>query len=104
MDITKYDPKNEVCNDNNGYGNNFEQSEETENPLANFPAYKKNPVMISGFLQKVTIMLSKEKPKKIGILGTDKRVYNFLLKCDKYGDLRKEQRFIEFANLCNKML
>ena len=49
-------------------------------------------------------MLSKEKPKKIGILGTDKRVYNFLLKCDKYGDLRKEQRFIDFAVLCNKML
>jgi len=46
--------------------------------------------MIAGFLQKVTIMLSKEKPKKIGILGTDKKVYNFLLKCDKYGDLRKE--------------
>jgi len=104
IDITKHDPKNEVCSDNNGYGSNFEQSEESENPLANFPAYKKNPVMISGFLQKVTIMLSKEKPKKIGILGTDKRVYNFLLKCDKYGDLRKEQRFIEFANLCNKML
>ena len=49
-------------------------------------------------------MLSKEKPKKIGILGTDKKVYNFLLKCDKYGDLRKEQRFIDFAGLCNKML
>ena len=58
--------------------------------MASFPAFKKNPVMISGFLQKVTIMLSKEKPKKIGILGTDKNVYNFLLKCDKYGDLRKE--------------
>ena len=42
-------------------------------------------------------MCSKEKPKKIGIIGTNKKVYNFLLKCDKYGDLRKEQRFIEFA-------
>ena len=60
--------------------------------------------MISAFTQKVMIMLSKEKPKKIGIIGTDKNVYNFLLKCDKYGDLRKEQRFIEFAGLCNKML
>ena len=69
-----------------------------------FPAFKADPVMISGFLHKVTIMLSKEKPKKIGILGTDKPVYNFLLKCDKYGGLRKEQRFIDFAVLCNKML
>ena len=90
-DISKHDPKNQVQNDaGSGYGSNYEQSEENENPLANFPAFKKNPVMIAGFLQKVTIMLSKEKPKKIGILGTDKKVYNFLLKCDKYGDLRKE--------------
>lgn len=49
-------------------------------------------------------MHSKEKPKKIGILGSDGSNYNFLLKCDKYGDLRKEQRFIDFAVLCNKML
>lgn len=49
-------------------------------------------------------MMSKEKPKKIGIIGSNKQVYNFLLKCDKFGDLRKEQRFIDFAVLCNKML
>ena len=47
--------------------------------------------------------MSKEKPKKIGVIGTDKQVYNFLLKYDKLGDLRKEQRFIDFAGLCNKM-
>ena len=49
-------------------------------------------------------MHSKEKPKKIEIIGSDGTCYNFLLKCDKYGDLRKEQRFIDFAVLCNKML
>ena len=49
-------------------------------------------------------MHSKEKPKKIGIVGSDGQTYNFLLKCDKYGDLRKEQRFIDFSVLCNKML
>jgi serine/threonine-protein kinase ATR len=49
-------------------------------------------------------MVSKEKPKKITIIGSDRNLYNFLLKCDKYGDLRKEQRFIDFAGLCNKML
>jgi serine/threonine-protein kinase ATR len=72
--------------------------------LSEFPAFKANPVMISAFTQKVTIMVSKEKPKKIGVIGTDKQVYNFLLKHDKFGDLRKEQRFIDFAGLCNKML
>ena len=49
-------------------------------------------------------MASKEKPKKIGIIGSDGEIYNFLLKCDKMGDLRKEQRFIEFASLCKRML
>lgn len=60
--------------------------------------------MISSFQTKVTIMHSKEKPKKIGIVGSNGQNYNFLLKCDKYGDLRKEQRFIDFAVLCNKIL
>lgn len=53
--------------------------------------------MIAGFLTEATLMVSKEKPKKIGIIGSNKQVYNFLLKWDKAGDLRKEQRFIEFA-------
>jgi phosphatidylinositol kinase/protein kinase (PI-3 family) len=60
--------------------------------------------MINSFAPKVTIMHSKEKPKKIGIVGSNGAHYNFLLKCDKYGDLRKEQRFIDFAVLCNKIL
>lgn len=55
-----------------------------------FTAYKEDPIMIKGFTPKVTIMHSKEKPKKIGIIGSNGSQYNFLLKCDKYGDLRKE--------------
>jgi phosphatidylinositol kinase/protein kinase (PI-3 family) len=48
-----------------------------------FPAFKSKPVLISGFLPEAIIMHSKEKPKKIGIVGSDGNVYNFLLKCDK---------------------
>jgi phosphatidylinositol kinase/protein kinase (PI-3 family) len=48
-----------------------------------FPAYKSKPVLIGGFLSEAMIMVSKERPKKIGIIGTDGNVYNFLLKCDK---------------------
>lgn len=68
-------------------------SEALANPGQNiiyYPAYKEDPVMISSFQTKVTIMHSKEKPKKIGIVGSNGQNYNFLLKCDKYGDLRKE--------------
>ena len=46
--------------------------------------------MLQAFVPKLTIMHSKEKPKKIGIVGSNGAHYNFLLKCDKYGDLRKE--------------
>ena len=77
-------------------------SSETE--AKHFPAYKKDPVMLCSFSPKVTIMHSKEEPKKIGVIGSNGAHYNFLLKCDKYGDLRKEQRFIDFAVLCNKIL
>ena len=58
--------------------------------MIKFSAYKEDPVMIQSFQTKVTIMHSKEKPKKIGIIGSNGANYNFLLKCDKYGDLRKE--------------
>jgi hypothetical protein len=59
-----------------------EEIEDVKNYLENFPAYKPNPAMISTFEQKVSIMKSKEHPKKIGVIGTDKQVYNFLLKND----------------------
>lgn len=58
--------------------------------VSTFPAYKPDPVMLQAFVPKLTIMHSKEKPKKIGIVGSNGAHYNFLLKCDKYGDLRKE--------------
>mmetsp|Transcript_114598 Transcript_114598/g.159095 ORF Transcript_114598/g.159095 Transcript_114598/m.159095 type:complete len:121 (+) Transcript_114598:881-1243(+) len=87
----------------NAQDDNQEDSKD-EKTYKDFPAYKSKPVTINGFLTKATILPSKEKPKKISIIGSDKHVYNFLLKCDKYGDLRKEQRFIDFCVLCNKML
>jgi hypothetical protein len=40
--------------------------------LSDFPAFKARPVLISGFLNEATIMVSKEKPKKIGIIGSNK--------------------------------
>mmetsp|Transcript_25760 Transcript_25760/g.25040 ORF Transcript_25760/g.25040 Transcript_25760/m.25040 type:complete len:682 (+) Transcript_25760:1053-3098(+) len=87
-----------------GYFPDLNQMQEEGKEEAEFPAFKPKPVLIQGFVPEASIMLSKEKPKKIGIKGSDGHEYNFLLKCDKYGDLRKEQRFIDFAVLCNKML
>jgi len=98
--ITEYNEKNADINDFIGKssGNRADNDESNKNngsPAAGsetceFPAYKEDPVLLSGFMAKVTIMHSKEKPKKIGITGSDGETYNFLLKCDKSGDLRKE--------------
>ena len=49
MSIKNFDKQNAELNEA-GYGSNFEQSEEVEGELSQFPAFKKNPVMISGFL------------------------------------------------------
>lgn len=59
------------------------QNNSDEQKQEEFPAYKVNPILIQGFLPKVTIMQSKEKPKKISMLGNDQRTYDFLLKFDK---------------------
>lgn len=40
--------------------------------LSDYPAFKQKPVLIAGFLNEATIMVSKEKPKKIGIIGSNK--------------------------------
>ena len=72
--------------------------------LKNFSVYNPNPVYIAKIYPQAQVMMSKEKPKKIGLIGTDGKVYFFLLKWDQLGDLRKEARFIEYANLVNKIL
>ena len=48
-----------------------EGGETESNSLLDFPAFKSRPVLISGFLNEATIMVSKEKPKKIGIIGSN---------------------------------
>ncbi|CAI2381037.1 unnamed protein product [Moneuplotes crassus] len=72
--------------------------------ISSFSAFKKYPVYIKKFFSVGRVMTSKEKPKKIGLVGTDDRVYFFLVKSDQHGDLRKEGRFMEYANLVNKVL
>lgn len=76
----------------------------SEEDARDFAVYGKNPVYIQKFFPTGQVMMSKEKPKKIGLIGTDGKVYFFLLKMDTHGDLRKEGRFMEYASLVNKIL
>jgi len=71
--------------------------------IQNFSCYNPNPVYIQGILPEFSLMNSKEKPKKIGLIGSDDKIYYFVVKQDQGGDMRKEARFIMFANMINTM-
>lgn len=55
------------------------------------------------FDRKGEFMHSKEKPKKLTVLASDGRQYFFLCKQEKRGDLRKDQRMMEFGLLINRL-
>ncbi|CAD6885848.1 unnamed protein product [Tilletia laevis] len=57
---------------------------------------------IRAFDDRIEIMASLQKPRKIGIKGTDGRLYNFL--CKPKDDLRKDARLMEFDSMINKFL
>lgn len=48
------------------------------------------------------VLNSLQKPRKIGIRGSDGRTYNLL--CKPKDDLRKDQRLMEFNNMINRFL
>jgi len=98
-DITQFNKSNAdieefIAKSAGGMVTNEETKEKEEKEqgaeTCQFYAYKEDPIMVYGFMPKVHIMHSKEKPKKIAIMGNNGTQFNFLLKCDKYGDLRKE--------------
>ncbi|KAL4128066.1 hypothetical protein PRIC2_007060 [Phytophthora ramorum] len=61
-------------------------------------------VYIKAFSDKADVMMTKEKPKRIEVLGTDGQMYPFLCKREKTGDLRKDARMMEFNSMINKLL
>jgi serine/threonine-protein kinase ATR len=59
-------------------------------------------VFINGFEDKVEVMRSLIKPKRLTMVGTDGRGYGFLAK--PKDDLRKDARLMEFNTVVNKLL
>uniref|UniRef100_A0A4W3HDU3 Serine/threonine-protein kinase ATR n=1 Tax=Callorhinchus milii TaxID=7868 RepID=A0A4W3HDU3_CALMI len=57
---------------------------------------------IAGFDDKVEILASLQKPKKINLKGTDGKSY--IMMCKPKDDLRKDCRLMEFNSLINKCL
>ncbi|KAI5390340.1 uncharacterized protein LOC127101599 isoform X2 [Lathyrus oleraceus] len=59
-------------------------------------------VTIASFLQQVTILSTKTKPKKLGILGSDGQKYTYLLKGRE--DLRLDARIMQLLQAINGFL
>lgn len=57
--------------------------------------------ILLGFFDTIEVITSLARPKKIGIIGSDSRSYNFLLK--PKDDLRKDSRILEFFHVLNKL-
>ena len=60
---------------------------------------------IARFEKHADVMQSKERPKKLTVVGSDGRRYHFLCKREQHGgDLRKDARMMEFASVVNRVL
>ncbi|WVR00045.1 hypothetical protein IAU59_007187 [Kwoniella sp. CBS 9459] len=60
------------------------------------------PVEIAGFDDRVDVMPSLQKPKKLVFIGSDGRKYPFL--CKPHDDLRKDARLMDLNSMINKLL
>jgi serine/threonine-protein kinase ATR len=61
-------------------------------------------ITINGFGNEIEVLKSKEKPKKLSVLGNDGRIYAFLCKKEIKGDMRKNSRMMEFNTVVNRLL
>ncbi|PWY66408.1 hypothetical protein BO70DRAFT_390661 [Aspergillus heteromorphus CBS 117.55] len=68
--------------------------------LKGFRAFPRDPTTIEGILDDAQVLNSLQKPRRVGIRGSDGRAYNIL--CKPKDDLRKDQRLMEFNNMINR--
>ncbi|CAD7959230.1 unnamed protein product, partial [Amoebophrya sp. A25] len=61
-------------------------------------------VFLHGIQDKVSVMTTKVRPKKITFIGSDGKGYSFLAKEESRGDLKKDKRALDLGMLVNKLL
>eukprot|EP00178_Gracilaria_changii_P005125 TRINITY_DN182_c0_g1_i3.p1 TRINITY_DN182_c0_g1~~TRINITY_DN182_c0_g1_i3.p1 ORF type:complete len:2630 (+),score=297.38 TRINITY_DN182_c0_g1_i3:758-8647(+) len=67
-----------------------------------YDPYDSNPVVsIFAFNPKLTVMQSKQRPRKLSVIGSDGEEYQFLLK--GHEDLRQDERVMQVFSLVNKI-
>ncbi|KAL9656450.1 hypothetical protein ABK040_005215 [Willaertia magna] len=82
--------------------NNDVFDDKTKELKTNYYPFWSNCPRFLKFTDSVKVMTSKQKPKKVGIMGSDSEIYNFLFK--SYDDLRKDNRMMEFNTVINRLL
>ncbi|KAL4877252.1 hypothetical protein BJY04DRAFT_230764 [Aspergillus karnatakaensis] len=70
--------------------------------LKGFRAFPRDTTTIEAVLDDAQILSSLQKPRRIGIRGSDGKIYSIL--CKPKDDLRKDQRLMEFNNMINRFL
>ncbi|KAI7879920.1 hypothetical protein K492DRAFT_237586 [Lichtheimia hyalospora FSU 10163] len=74
------------------------ESIETED----YNPYAEDLPRIDGFVDRIDVMRSMQRPKKLSLIGTDGKTYTFL--CKTQDDLRKDARLMEFSHMINRFL
>ena len=67
-------------------------------------AFSDHPVTVVGVEDAIVILSSKERPRKLAVLGSDGLRYVFLCKKEVKGDMRKNSRMMEFSSVVNRLL
>jgi serine/threonine-protein kinase ATR len=78
------------------------KSEKDQEEDKSYNPFNYEMITVQNFKQELTILASLQKPKKIGIIGSDKKTYFFL--CKPKDDLRKDNRMMEFGSMINRLL
>ncbi|KFG28196.1 FATC domain-containing protein [Toxoplasma gondii p89] len=61
-------------------------------------------VEILSLSPEMQVFPSKQRPKKVTVVGSDGRTYSFLVKNERHGDLRKDSRTMDLAENVNVLL
>lgn len=77
-------------------------SRDRDKPADHHNPFPNEPIYIHGVLERVLVLSSLQKPKKITFIGSNGRHYDILIK--PKDDLRKDFRLMEFNNVIKQLL
>lgn len=76
----------------------------SERSTPEYSAFSTEPVTIADIETTVLVMSSLMRPRRIGFVGSDGKVYRFLSKRETSGDMRKDSRLMEILTVVNRLL